>query len=484
MNNFWHYSYDNPWFFTNYGFLLVLGAFLIIYSLFSSTGLWKKIYVILFSLFFYYKSSGPYLGIFVAMIFLDYNIALAIERIESSRRRKFLLIISILLSLSFLLYFKYSNFLLNTINDNFNTSYLINNLFLPIGISFYTFQSISYIVDVYQKKIERSKSFVDYTFYMTFFPHLVAGPIVRAKDFIPQIKYPIFVDNTIVKNSFRRIITGLIKKLLLADFLAKYVDIVHSDPSLYSGMENLVSMYAYAFQIYFDFSGYSDIAIGIALLLGYTLNENFNTPYQSYNITAFWRNWHISLSSWLRDYIYIPLGGNKKGEFNTYLFLMITMLVGGLWHGADWKFIIWGALHGLALAIHKLYISFLKGKETGKENRLINAVKLIITFHFVALLWILFRASSFSSAIDSVKNIALQFRLKDINGFFFARKEVVYILILSIIAVFCPVLLKQRIKLGFEKIPFIVIVLFLLFILQLILQVKDQEVQPFIYFQF
>lgn len=484
MNDFFSYSFENPWFFTNYGFLLVLGVFLTIYAGFSSTGFWKKLYVILFSLFFYYKSSGPYLGIFVAMIFLDYNIALAIERIENKLKRKYLLIVSILISLSFLLYFKYSNFFLSIVNDSFGTDYLIKNVFLPIGISFYTFQSISYIVDVYQKKIESSKSFIDYTFYMTFFPHLVAGPIVRAKDFIPQIKNPIHVDNTILKQSFLRISTGLIKKLLIADLLAKYVDIIHANPAVYSGFENLISMYAYTFQIYFDFSGYSDIAIGIALLLGYSLNENFDNPYQSFNITEFWRKWHISLSSWLRDYIYIPLGGNKKGEINTYLFLMITMLVGGFWHGADWKFVIWGALHGFALAAHKLYLKYSTNLEVKKGSSFSNVFTLLLTFHYVAVLWILFRSTSYSSAIDSITKICTETSLSDITAFYYSRKEVIYMLIISSSIVFCPVNLKQALKVNFQKVPFIIILLFFVVILQIILQLKDQEVQPFIYFQF
>lgn len=484
MNDFFDYSFENPWFFTNYGFLLVLGVFLIFYSLFSSTGIWKKIYVILFSLFFYYKSSGPYLGIFIAMIFLDYNIALVIERIENNRKRKFLLIASILLSLSFLLYFKYSNFFLNIVNERFGTDYLIKNIFLPIGISFYTFQSISYIIDVYQKKIESSKSFIDYTFYMTFFPHLVAGPIVRAKDFIPQIKNPIVVDNEVLKQSFLRIVTGLTKKLLIADLLAKYVDIIHANPAVYSGFENLISMYAYTFQIYFDFSGYSDIAIGIALLMGYSLNENFNSPYQSFNITEFWRKWHISLSSWLRDYIYIPLGGNKKGEVNTYLFLLITMLVGGFWHGADWKFVIWGALHGLALAVHKLIVRFSKNKTTDSKLYMYNFLSILFTFHFVAILWILFRATSYDAALDSIKNIFTNTNFNELTGFFYSRKEVLYMLALSATIVFCPLTLKSKLKKTFLKIPFIIIMLIFLITLQLILQLKDQEVQPFIYFQF
>jgi D-alanyl-lipoteichoic acid acyltransferase DltB (MBOAT superfamily) len=312
----------------------------------------------------------------------------------------------------------------------------------------------------------------------------VAGPIVRAKDFIPQIKNPIVVDNEVLKQSFLRIVTGLTKKLLIADLLAKYVDIIHANPAVYSGFENLISMYAYTFQIYFDFSGYSDIAIGIALLMGYSLNENFNSPYQSFNITEFWRKWHISLSSWLRDYIYIPLGGNKKGEVNTYLFLLITMLVGGFWHGADWKFVIWGALHGLALAVHKLIVRFSKNKTIDSKLYMYNFLSILFTFHFVAILWILFRAASFDAALDSIKNIFTNTNFNELTGFFYSRKEVLYMLALSATIVFCPLTIKTKLKKTFLKIPFIIIMLIFLITLQLILQLKDQEVQPFIYFQF
>jgi len=275
MTNFFGYSFDTPWFFTNYSFLVVLGFFLLVYSLLYNKDLLRKLYLIIFSLFFYYKSSGPFLIIFILLILGDYNFAKYIERIKSTRARKFLLIFSILISLSFLLYFKYSGFFLMNVNELFSMNFVIEKLFLPIGISFYTFQSISYIVDVYQGKIKSSSNFVDYAFYMTFFPHLVAGPIVRASDFIPQINNPLQIDRALLKTALFRIVLGFSKKLIIADFLGKFVDIVHSNPKLYSGVENLISMYAYSFQIYFDFSGYSDIAIGIALLMGYKLNENF-----------------------------------------------------------------------------------------------------------------------------------------------------------------------------------------------------------------
>ena len=484
MLDFFNYSLKEPWFFTNYSFLQVLGIFLILYGLLCNHNLFRKLFLIAFSLFFYYKSSGPYIGIFVAMIVLDYNIALYLERLQAQWARKLLLGLSIILSLSFLLYFKYSGFLADILNQFTGSGFRIDALFLPIGISFYTFQSISYIVDVYTKKIHSSNSFVDYAFYMTFFPHLVAGPIVRAKDFIPQVNQPMELTKKIWSEGFFRIAIGLTKKLLFADFLAKYVDMVHTNPSLYSGFENLMSMYAYAFQIYFDFSGYSDIAIGIAILLGYRLKENFDNPYRATNITEFWRKWHISLSSWLKDYIYIPLGGNRKGKVNTYLFLLITMTIGGIWHGANWKFIVWGVAHGLALAIHKLLVSYFQKNKAATPSIWSTLWSGLVTFHLVAFLWILFRAESFQTAFSSMEFIWSKTNFTDAVGFFVARKEFVYLFLFSAVVIFSPSIFKLKLAKWFESMPFILVLIIFLCLLQLILQFKSQDIQPFIYFQF
>jgi D-alanyl-lipoteichoic acid acyltransferase DltB (MBOAT superfamily) len=484
MNNFLNYSFDNPWFFTNYSFLITLGIFLVFYSILFNQKFLRKLYVILFSLFFYYKSSGPFILIFILLIICDYNFANAIERIKNKTIKKTLLVASILLSLSFLIYFKYSGFLTTNFNLLFKTNLSIGKLFLPIGISFYTFQSISYIVDVYNGKINSSRSFLDYTFYMTFFPHLVAGPIVRASDFIPQINTPHVIDRIQYKTAFFRILLGLSKKLLIADFLSKYVDMVHANPSSYSGFENLISMYAYACQIYFDFSGYSDIAIGIALLLGYELKENFDNPYKANNITDFWRRWHISLSSWLRDYIYIPLGGSRKGKFNTYLFLLITMTVGGIWHGASWNFIIWGVAHGIALVLHKLFFVNQNNEIKKENNWAIKIIGTFITFNFVSLFWILFRAENFQKAFDSVNKIISGFKLNDIIGFYFARKELLLMLSFAFVVIFMHKNVKLFLQKLFIKIPAIIIVLILILFLQFVLQIRSTEIAPFIYFQF
>lgn len=479
MKDFWGYSLDTPWFFTNFSFLGILGVFLMIYALLIDKPLIKKIFLILFSLYFYYKSSGPYLIIFILMIVIDFNVALLIEKIQKIILKKLLLVISIALSLSFLLYFKYAGFFAINYNMLFDGKMLIPKLFLPIGISFYTFQSISYIVDVYNKQIESTKKFIDYMFYMTFFPHLVAGPIVRARDFISQINLPINIDKEIFKESLYRIISGLAKKLLIADYLAKYVDIVHSNPQNYSGLENLIAMYVYSFQIYFDFSGYSDIAIGIALILGYKLKENFDHPYLSENISSFWRKWHISLSSWLRDYIYISLGGNRRGAVKTYLFLLTTMIIGGFWHGAKWTFIIWGILHGIGLVLHKILnrynlIKFL-------SNKYLN---IFLTFNYISLLWIFFRAVDTKNAIISINKILFETNLREIPAFYLARKETILFLLISTVIIFSKNLYKNKINLIFHKMPIWMIGFLMIAFLQIILQLKDNLVEPFIYFQF
>ena len=325
------------------------------------------IYVTLFSLYFYYKSSGVWFGLLVFTATSDFLIAQVMSRTEGVNRKKWLVVLSLCINLGMLGYFKYFNFLrelgaslLQEIGvwfhyapwQSLEVEHL--NIFLPVGISFFTFQSISYVIDVYRGKIKPLGRWIDYLFYVSFFPQLVAGPIVRARDFIPQIYREPMVSRAEFGEGLFLILCGLIKKCVISDYISmNFVDRVFDAPTLYTGVENLIGVYGYTLQIYCDFSGYSDMAIGIALLLGFRFNINFDSPYQSATITEFWRRWHISLSSWLKDYLYISLGGNRKGRIRTYINLFLTMLLGGLWHGASVRFILWGALHGVSLAIHK-----------------------------------------------------------------------------------------------------------------------------------
>ena len=477
LREFMLYSTKEPWFFTEFSFLFTFGIFLFFYALLFTQNALRKIYLIAFSLFFYYKSSGPFLALFVFQIVVDFLFARKIEK-EEGTSKQIWVSIAVLFSLSFLLYFKYPNFILENTNWLLLTHFEPVDLFLPIGISFYTFQSISYIVDVYRGEIRSSKSFLDYAFYMTFFPHLVAGPIVRAKDFLGQINSPENLDARRYKESLFRIVTGLIKKLLIADYLGKYVDMVFENPAFYTGGENLLGALAYSFQIYFDFSGYSDIAIGLALLLGYRLKENFENPYGSSNVTEFWRKWHISLSTWLRDYVYIPLGGNRKGALNTYLFLLITMLVGGFWHGASWQFVCWGAAHGLALALHKAVHKYLP------EGKWMDFLGGIFTFSFVTFCWIFFRARDFDTALLLLNQMAIATSKADFVGFWFSRNELAILLVALLSWTIIPGNWKLKtFELTFY-VPSFFWFFFLLAALQLIIQFRDTLVQPFIYFQF
>ncbi|MHA8082464.1 MBOAT family O-acyltransferase [Aquirufa sp. A-Brett2-15D] len=471
------YSTKEPWFFTEFSFLFVFGIFVFFYALIFDWNVIRKCYLVAFSLFFYYKSSGPFLALFITQVTFDYIFAHWIQK-KDGFTKKLIGIIAILFSLSFLLYFKYANFFIENTNSLLLTHFELIDLFLPIGISFYTFQSISYLVDVYRGEIKASSNFLDYAFYMTFFPHLVAGPIVRASDFLGQVNHPNRPTALVFKESFVRIILGLIKKLFIADYLAKYVDMVFATPSFYSGGENLLGVLAYTFQIYFDFSGYSDIAIGLALLVGYRLKENFENPYNSTNITVFWRKWHISLSSWLRDYVYIPLGGNRKGEFNTYLFLLLTMLIGGFWHGASWKFVFWGFAHGLALGVHKLIKNYLP------DHFLMKGIGWLSTFSFVSFCWIFFRANDFNAAIEIIQRIIYHTQWVDFSGFWFSRVEISLLILAVFIVVLIPLHWKKWSIERLYLIPAFFWIFFLLVALQLIIQFRDEVVQPFIYFQF
>ncbi len=479
--SWFEYSESQPWFFTEYSFLAVFGLVAIVYAFLKPSSRSSLIFISLFSLFFYYKSSGWFLALFMGMIAVDFIMARLISTLKGSLKT-LVFYLAILISLSPLLYFKYAGLFIETCNQLCGTQFNSRSLFLPIGISFYTFQSLSYLIDVYRTVIPASTSFLHYVFYMTFFPHLVAGPIVRAKDFLPQIPHTVFPDRHQCNEALLKISQGLFKKLILADYLGQWVDMVYAQPLAFTGFETTTSVYAYAFQIYFDFSGYSDIAIGLALLLGFRLKENFNTPYLASSISDFWRRWHMSLSSWLRDYIYIPLGGNQKGAKNTYLFLIITMLVGGLWHGASWKFVLWGLAHGIALALHKLLFK----KSTNPVNSIgLQIIYTLFTFHLVCLLWILFRAPTALQALEIAQHsVAGDWSFNIFTEFVLTRTTLSLIFCLAVAWIVAPALLNKQIKQKLNSFPIGISMIVFLLILIVSHYVRLDVIQPFIYFQF
>jgi alginate O-acetyltransferase complex protein AlgI len=461
-------------------FLFIFSVFLVVYSFFVKEKKWQHLLVIAFSAYFYYKASGIFLLLLVLTISVDFVFSVLIEKQKNERSKRLLLIAGILFSLSFLLYFKYRNFFMENVMFAMGKTYSSEALILPIGISFYTFQSISYLVDIYKRKVKRPP-FYQYLMYMMFFPHLVAGPIVRAKDFLPQLKRKFNLTKASVNEAFYLITKGLIKKAIIADFVGQYSDTVFSAPEGFSGSEHLLASFCYTLQIFCDFSGYTDMAIGIALLLGYRLCLNFDSPYQSLNITEFWRKWHISLSSWLRDYIYIPLGGNQKGVLLQLSFLLITMLIGGFWHGADWKFIFWGGAHGLLLVLHKLWV---KNQFLKTNSRLFRFLSWFLTFNLVSLLWIPFRANSIDETWVMYSSILTKHDL----GMILAVSETNPLLVVLLIAGFTFTIMTKKIKNKiieyYYSVDLILKLMFLVLIIQLMIQIKSSVVQPFIYFQF
>ncbi|MGN0343017.1 MAG: MBOAT family O-acyltransferase [Roseburia sp.] len=302
--------------------------------------------------------------------------------------------------------FKYFDFFVESFCQAFGLEPCAGlSLILPVGISFYTFQSLSYTIDVYQGKIPREKSFVRFALYISFFPQLVAGPIVKAADFLPQLNQNRRITLHRLEKGLQIFVFGMFKKVVLADNLSIFVDEVFETPGMFSSGTVALAVISYGIQIYMDFSGYSDMAIGCAHCLGYDLNRNFNLPYLSRNVSEFWKRWHISLSGWLQQYLYIPLGGNRKGELRTYLNLMITMLLGGLWHGAGWNFVVWGGLHGAALCVHKMYCKWRKKKKAGEPPLPVRVVNILLTDLFVLFCWIFFRAEDFCQARQVLRQI-------------------------------------------------------------------------------
>ncbi len=482
------YDPKEPLLFSSGLFIFLFTGFMYVYFLVYKHHRAKTLFVTLFSLYFYYKSSGIYFLLLILSAIVDFSLANAIFRAESERKRKIILILSLLLNLGMLAYFKYTNFFYSIICDLTAQSFSPLSIILPVGISFFTFQSLSYTIDIYRGTLKPVKSFLDYAFFVTFFPQLVAGPIVRAADFIPQIFKPLKVTDAMIGRGIFLIASGVIKKVVIADFIStNFVDRIFEHPTLYTGLENLFGVYGYALQIYCDFSGYSDMAIGIALLMGFHFKINFDSPYQSKNITEFWRRWHISLSTWLKDYLYISLGGNRKGRIRTYINLFITMLLGGLWHGAGFRFILWGAMHGVALAIHKLYLEVFPSKTLNRSpvrQFLITTLSVFFTFHFVSFCWIFFRADNMEIAMQMICQIVFHFNPRIFFEFINGYLAVLIMMLIGYSLHFIPKSVELKTENIVTNLPLPLKVVFMIMVILLVVQFKSSEIQPFIYFQF
>ena len=355
------------------------------------------------SYFFYGYWDYRFLGLIVACTVLDYAVGLALARVQKPSQRRILIATSLCANLGLLGFFKYYNFFVESgallfAKLGIPVSEPTLEIVLPAGISFFTFQSMSYTIDVYRRVLEPRRSFLDFATFIAFFPQLVAGPIVRAKQFLPQFDVPRRLADVNVRRALVLFAIGYFKKACIADNVAAVIDPVFANPIAFSGADRALSCVLYSVQIYCDFSGYTDMAIASAALLGYELTKNFDAPYFSRNLREFWQRWHISLSTWLRDYLYIPLGGNRGGPWRASRNLMLTMLLGGLWHGANWTFVLWGFLHGLGLAVHRVWTARMGDARLVRPRWLGTALATLATFAWVAVCFTIFRCADIGTA--------------------------------------------------------------------------------------
>jgi alginate O-acetyltransferase complex protein AlgI len=467
-------------------FLVFLGVVLPVFYLLPQR--FKKIFLLLASYIFYGYWDWRFCSLLLLSTVMDYYLGHVIYMETNEKKRKHLLHLSLLVNLTLLGFFKYFNFFVDSFAQVFGTQLdsVHLHIILPVGISFYTFQSLSYTFDLYRKKLEPAKSLLDYSVFVSFFPQLVAGPIEKAVHLLPQVEKIKMPDRQYIKEGAILITTGMFKKIIIGDTIGKYVDNVFAEPANFSSGELICTLIMFAVQIYADFSGYSLIAKGCGKLLGVTLMDNFNQPYLASNITDFWRRWHISLSDWLKDYVYIWwLGGNRKGKFRTYLNLMVTMLLGGLWHGANWTFVIWGGIHGVALAFHKLILGDKKVETRFTYNGPASLIKFVFnvmfTFLIVLFAWLFFRAADLKTATTLLSHI-FNWTSSNLIGDFIIVTTLYFsvIILLDIIEYYTDnhaylLLLKPAIRYGI-LIPIWAIILIFMYTVG--------KPAPFIYFQF
>ncbi|WP_281989508.1 MBOAT family O-acyltransferase [Aquimarina aggregata] len=543
------FSEDFPLIFTQANFWIFFAVIYFIYATVYNKKSLRSAYLFAISLLFYYKTSGLFIGILLFSTVNDFFLGKAIYNSKSVIFQKILVAISVIVNLTTLCYFKYAYFFTDSYNYLFETDYEVINylaqwtntwsgtdyftvdkIILPVGISFYTFQTISYSVDIYRKQIEPLKSIIDFGFFVSFFPQLVAGPIVRASDFVPQIRKGINITKEDFGNATFMILKGLIKKMLFADYIAaNFMDRVFDVPEMFSGFTNIMAMFGYSLQIYGDFSGYTDIAIGLALLMGYKLPVNFNSPYKAIHCGDFWRRWHISLSSWLKDYLYIPIGGNRNGSVFSYVFItvftflgafayadfgiaiiatagaglllivtlfssklawhfnrnvniMITMLVGGLWHGASWKFVIWGGLNGIGIVTYK-YWRLISPYENSKAWYAI-VWRIALTFIFITFTRVYFRGNSMDHIDRFYQQVMTNMDWQNALLVLWEYRTVFIIMLIGYITHWLPYKTKDWVLDQFIKSNMVIKAVVVIVVAMICYQTYAADFQPFIYFQF
>ncbi len=547
--SFMHMSADDLAF-NRLNFWVFFLAFMVVFSALHKNQLVRSIFITLASLFLYFKTSGFFVLLLALSVVVNFFLGKFIFRVTDNLKRKWIIAFSAIFNLFFLGFFKYAYFFTESFNTMFHTKYEIFNTFaqvgngffgdgtfetmilMPAGVSFFTFQSISYTVDIYRKEIEPVKNFWDYAFYVTYFPHVLMGPIVRARDFIPQIYQPYRLNSTEFGETVFLICKGLFKKIVLADFIAThFINTIVDNPENYPGYVSVIAMWGYSLQIYGDFSGYTDIAIGVSKLMGFELLPNFNSPYKANSVADFWHRWHKSLGSWLRDYLYIPLGGNKKGTIGTYiaicvififlvfitgwfelifvyiglmslygiavlinptvktfmnrdLNLLITMILGGLWHGASANFVIWGAMNGVGLVIYKHW-----KKISPYENSswfIAHFWKIFITFNFITFTRIWFRLKESDGPLNMLDRIWNHFNFKweTFVSLWETYQSVFLVMILGFFVHWMPQSWKDTMVATFVKTHQAFQIAIIAVFVVVLYQAASNSFQPFVYLEF
>jgi D-alanyl-lipoteichoic acid acyltransferase DltB (MBOAT superfamily) len=446
-----------------------------------------KIFMVVASYFFYGWWDWRYCFLLAFVTVTNQIFVVAIAESRSHAAKRFWVTVGVVVDVGVLGYFKYYNFFAQSVTDGFakfgiHISPQLRDIVLPIGVSFFTFQAMSYVIDAYRDNL-KPVTLLDFAVYISFFPHLIAGPIVRAVEFLPQLRKkpdPRYIE---ASRAFRLIVAGMFKKVVVSSFLAStIVDKVFAAPNNHSSLEVLLGIYGYAFQIYADFSGYTDIAIGCALLLGIRFPPNFDSPYRALSLQDFWRRWHMTLSRWLRDYLYISLGGNRKGRWNTYRNLMLTMLIGGLWHGASWTFVVWGGIHGTGLCVERLMAErrAALGLAAPPDTAAHRFMRWFVTFNVVCLAWVFFRAPTFSMAMSVLGRL--------FTGWGVPSPEVSLLLVVTLALMlasqFVPERTMEQVQVAFSNFPIVAQGVTLAGCFFLIDALGPTGVAPFIYFQF
>ncbi|HZS05830.1 MAG TPA: MBOAT family O-acyltransferase [Blastocatellia bacterium] len=472
--------------FTSGTYFVFLIAVFFTYWLIAGRYKLRVAFLVLAGALFYTQAGARPLLLLLAVSLIDFTTTKLMSHGRDQSVRKLLLGVSLLADIGTLCVFKYANFFIDSATSAFSLSGLKVNiphpsLIAPLGISFFIFQSVAYVVDVYRRDTEPAQSYGEYLAFISFFPTIVAGPILRAKQLLPQFRGGLALDAEAGGQALFLIALGLVKKIAIADYLAaNFVDRVFDFPDRFSALEAWAAFYGYALQIYADFSGYSDIAIGSAMLLGFTLPANFNAPYRSQNLPEFWRRWHISLSSWLRDYVFFSIAGRRRRAAWLYAGLIITMLVGGLWHGPTWTFVLWGLLHGLGLAAVRLFEEFRKRRGIVRINtQWSQAASVFLTFHFICFTWVFFRAESFWQATGLLRQM-FSFTADTSN----LARPVALIIVFGLLSHWIPDRAWETTRNGFVRLPAPVQAAALLGLAIGLYFVTSTDVVPFIYARF